>query len=207
VRGRQGRTALKVLAVLALGIVVQTTFGSDLRVQDVAPDFMFLLAATAGFCGGPDRGAVIGFLAGLLSDLYLLGTPFGLSALAGCLVGFSVGWARANVVQPRLAMAPVVAAAGTVLGVALFVVIGYLVGQAQLVAPGKRWLVTQAVIEACYSALFSLPAALLMDWALRRPRPPVSAAGELAPAGVTEFSGRRRSSRARRRRRAMAKVR
>ncbi len=41
------RVTLKVLFVLLLGIFVQTTFGSDLtngRVNDVAPDFMLLLA-------------------------------------------------------------------------------------------------------------------------------------------------------------------
>ena len=38
------KAALKVLAVLALGILVQTCFGNDLRVDNVAPDFMLLLA-------------------------------------------------------------------------------------------------------------------------------------------------------------------
>jgi hypothetical protein len=48
------RAAVKVCAVLLLGILVQTCFGNDLRVDDVAPDFMLLLAVCAGFVGGPD---------------------------------------------------------------------------------------------------------------------------------------------------------
>ena len=52
----------------------------------------------------------------------------------------------------------------------MFVVIGYVVGQQQLVAPGERWLVELAVVEACYAAVFALPAGVSMDWALTGPR-------------------------------------
>ena len=66
-------------------------------------------------------------------------------------------------------MVPVVAAGGTVVGVVLFVVIGYLVGQAQLVVGGSHWLAEVAVVEALFGALFSLPAFLLMRWAIAGP--------------------------------------
>jgi len=66
-------------------------------------------------------------------------------------------------------MVPLVAAGGTVLGVVLFVVLGYLVGQSQLVAGGGHWLAGLALVEACYAALFSLPAFVLMRVALAGP--------------------------------------
>ena len=130
----------------------------------------------AGYVGGPDEGAVVGFAAGLLSDLFLQNTPFGLSALAGCLAGFAAGWARTNFLRLRLWLAPAIAAAGTALGVVLFVVIGYLVGPgAAGCARAEDGLVEVVVIEATYAALFALPAAGLMYWALgartRRPQP------------------------------------
>jgi rod shape-determining protein MreD len=205
--GRLVKTGLKVVVVLLVGILVQTTFGADLRVNNIAPDFMLLLAVCAGYVGGPDEGAVVGFAAGLLSDLFLQGTPFGLSALAGCLAGFAAGWARTNFLRLRLWLVPVIAAAGTALGVVLFVIIGYLVGQAQLVAPGKRWLVEVVVIEATYAALFSLPAVGLMYWALgaRSAAPQTLATG--TPVAASELPSRRRGSvRSRRRRRVRAKV-
>lgn len=166
---RPANAVAKVGLLLLLVVLAQTTFASDLRVHDVAPDFMLLLAVAAGFSGGPDKGAVVGFAAGLVGDLFVQSTPFGLSALAWCLAGYAVGWARTNLLHPRLLLVPAVAAAGTTLGVAVFVVIGYIVGQAQLAAPGKSWLVTQAVLEACWAAVFSLPAVLAMGWALRVP--------------------------------------
>lgn len=202
------KMAGKVVAVLLLAILVQTCFGNDLRVDNVAPDFMLLLAVCAGFAGGPDVGATVGFVAGLISDLFLQGTPFGLSALAACLAGFAVGWARVNFLRPNMAFVPVVAAGGTALGVLLFVTIGYVVGQAQLVAAGGRWVAEVAVIEACYAAIFSLPAALMMGWSLKGPTAPSSSLPPPMKGGFSELPGRRRpSARTRRRRRVQARVR
>jgi len=202
------RVAVKACAVLLLGILVQTCFGNDLRVDDVAPDFMLLLAVCAGFVGGPDEGALVGFVAGLISDLFLQGTPVGLMALAACLAGYVVGWARANFLRPYPAIVPIVAAAGTALGVLLFVTIGYVVGQAQLVAPGEKWVAEVVFIEACYAAVFALPAAMLMGWALRGPSAPPSSLPPPMRGGFSELSTRRRpSARSRRRRRVQARVR
>ncbi len=202
------KVVAKVVVILLLGILVQTCFGNDMRVDDVAPDFMLLLAVCAGFVAGPDEGALVGFVAGLLSDLFLQNTPVGLMALAACLAGYVVGWARASFLRPHPAIVPVVAASGTVLGVLLFVAIGYVVGQAQLVAPGEKWVAQVAIIEACYAAVFALPAAMLMGWALKGPSAPPSSLPPPMRGGFSEFSARRRpSARSRRRRRLQARVR
>lgn len=209
--GSRVRTAAKVSALLFVGIIAQTTFGDGLRVDGVAPDLMMLLAVSAGFSGGPDRGAVVGFAAGAVSDLFLQSTPFGLTALAACLIGFAIGWGRANMLTTKFLLGPFVAAAGTAAGVAIFVAIGYIVGQQQLVVGGERRLVEVAFIEAVYSAIFSFPAIALMSWALGVPADEVVATGEATVAGApVEAPSRRRSlppPRARRRRRARATVR
>jgi len=196
-RGSWATATLKVLAVLALGVLVQTTFGNDLRVHDVAPDFMMLLAVSSGFVGGPDQGAVVGFSSGFVADLFLQGTPVGLSALAGCLAGFSVGWLRANYLRARLVVAPLVVAAGTVLALALYVVVGYIVGQQQLVAPGDAWLVGVAAVEAVYAAVFALPAVALMAWALKRPSATPAALSQTAVEGLPGTPDRRQLAAAR----------
>lgn len=206
--GPRGRTVLKVAALLVLAIGLQTIFGADLRVDGVAPDFMVLLAVLGGFIGGPDTGAVVGFGAGVLADLFLQGTPFGLSALAFCLTGFAVGWVGSSLLRPHWYLVPVVAALGTAAGVAAFVVIGYLVGQAQLVAPGKVWLAEVATVEALYSAVLGLPAATAVGWALARPSAPVASPPAAMAGTVVEAPSRRRAPRrSRRRRRARAGVR
>jgi len=176
--GVGGKAAGKVFVLLVVGVFVQTTFGADLRIDNVAPDFMMLLAVCAGIAGGAEAGALVGFAAGMASDLFLQSTPLGLSALAVCLTGFAVGWARTNLFRPNIVVTPLLAGAATMFGVVAFVVIGYLVGQGQLVAPGKRWLVEVAFVEGVYSALLSLPVAALMAWALRGLRGAFPAAGE-----------------------------
>jgi rod shape-determining protein MreD len=203
------KVAAKVLVVLAVGLFAQLIFAPDLRLHEVAPDFLLLLAVSAGFTGGKDLGAVAGFAAGLAADLFLQSTPFGLSALAFCLAAYAVGWAQANLFHPRLALVPVAAAGGTVLGVALFVVIGYIVGQEQLVAPGKTWLVEQAVIEGCWAAVFSLPAVAAMGWALRPPaaREPAVPAAASSELPLPAHRARPMSPRPRRRHRPRTKVR
>ena len=209
VRRREPRTGLKVVLVIAVVLFVQVTFGNDLRVHAVAPDLMLLLAICAGFVAGPDEGAVVGFAAGLAGDLFLQNTPFGLSALAYCLAGFGVGWARVNVLRQRLLLAPAVCAVGTCIGVALFVVIGYVVGAQQLVAPGQRWLVETAVIEALFAAIFSLPAAVLMAWALANPATSSASLSAAGVSGAGELPPRRHTlaARSRRRHRPKARVR
>ena len=204
------RTVVKVVALVAVGILLQTTFGNDLRVDEVAPDFMVLLAVCAGYIAGPDAGAVVGFGAGLVSDLFLQSTPFGLSALAACLAGFVVGWASTEFLRARLFMVPLVAAGGAVLGVVLFVVLGYLVGQAQLVVGGGHRLAAVALVEACFAALFSLPAFVLVRWALAGPRAAPGALSTATPGGTStgDLSSRRHTAaRSRRRRRLRTRVR
>ena len=51
---------------------------------------MLLLAISAGIAAGPEWGALTGFIAGIAFDL-VLQTPFGLSALSYCIVGYLVG--------------------------------------------------------------------------------------------------------------------
>ena len=112
-------------------------------------------------------------------------------------------------VRQRLAFAPFAAAVGTVMGAAAFIVIGYVVGEQQLVAPGKRWLVELLFVEGLYSAVFSLPAVVLMGWALRQPSATSAMAAATSPASMLELQPRRRQlgTRTRRRRRPRARVR
>jgi rod shape-determining protein MreD len=201
------KVALKVALVLVVAIGAQTIFGADLRVDEVAPDFMLLVAVLAGFVRGPDAGALVGFLAGAVADLFLQSTPFGLSCLAFCLTGFVVGWAGSLLLRPHWWMVPAVAAAGTVLGVGIFVVVGYVVGEQQLVAPGKEWLVTVASVEALYAAVFGLPVATLVGWSLTAGSSRPGATVTAVPGAVEMPSRRRPPPRARRRRRARAGVR
>ena len=157
----------RIAGLLIVAMVLQSTFGADLRVAGVAPDLLLLLAIAGGLTAGPEAGAVIGFAAGLLADLTVTTTPLGLSALAWCLVGFAVGWARNNLLPDGPAIEPLVGLAATLGGVAVFLAAGDLAGQSAIVDLGHRWLLRIALVEAAWNTLLAVPAAWLMRRAAR----------------------------------------
>lgn len=154
---------VRVLLLLVVGLVVQMTFAADMRVDGVAPDLMLLLAICAGLYGGSHQGALVGFAAGLLSDLFLTNTPFGLAALTFCLVGYVVGWLRATVLPDGWPLVPLFAFVASVLGVVAFLALGDLVGQSRLLVAGERVLVRTVLIESLANAILSLPVAWLYE--------------------------------------------
>ena len=122
---------LRVAFVVFVAMAAQLTVASRLRLVGVHPDFMVLVAVAAGIVAGPARGATIGFLAGVLTDLFVQ-APFGLSALTFCLVGYAVGTFHAAVLRGSWwvpAATAVLASAG---GEVLYALIGAIVGQGQM---------------------------------------------------------------------------
>ena len=106
-----GRSMLRVALVIFVVLMVQQTVMVALRIRGAHPDLLWLLPITAALLDGPETGAIVGFWAGLSFDL-VLPTPFGLSALVGCLLGYSVG-ALTTAADPRAAwLKPVAAARG-----------------------------------------------------------------------------------------------
>jgi rod shape-determining protein MreD len=160
-----GRLRLVVLGFLVL--LIQTTFGTDLRTASVAPDLMVLFTICAGLTGGAEAGAWVGFFAGLSFDMFLVSTPVGLSALTYCIIGASVGALRTSVLQERPAMYPVVALAATAAAVLLFVGAGDVFGQNQLVGAGRSWLIRVMIVESIWNALLAIPLGYVYAWAAR----------------------------------------
>jgi rod shape-determining protein MreD len=150
-------------AVVLAGFLFDTTLGPDLQLFGVVPDEMLLLAIIGGLTGGPEAGALVGFAAGLLADVSLTTTPIGLCALSWCLVGWGSGLLRARLLPEARSALPVVAFLATLAGVILFLVIGDLVGQSQLMQSGRSHLVRVAVIESVWSALLALPTAWVYE--------------------------------------------
>jgi rod shape-determining protein MreD len=147
---------------LLLVLVVQSSALRDLRVRDVHPDGLLLFAVAVGIVAGAELGALVGFVTGLVADLFVQ-TPMGLSALAFALVAFAVGTLQSGLIRAAWWITPLTALVGSALGVVLFAVIGAVLGQTQLVNDELPVIVA---VVAVANAVLSLPAVRLADWAL-----------------------------------------
>jgi rod shape-determining protein MreD len=179
---------VRLAGLLVAALVVQTTIVPNFRVLGVCADLMLLCTVGAALAGGPELGALVGFVAGLMTDLFLQATPLGLSALSYSLVGYAVGSARGTVLQEGWLLAPGAAFVATAAGVVTFVIAGVMVGQSQLTRVGPLGIVKTATIVGILNAIVAVPVCWVVAWA---------AAGSNRSAPGAEVSAKvaRRSSR------------
>ena len=90
--------ATRMSLILVMALTLQLAVASRLEVFGVQGDLLLLVAVSAGLATGPDRGATIGFAAGLSFDL-LLQSPFGLSALTYAIVAYIAGSLQDSVLR------------------------------------------------------------------------------------------------------------
>jgi rod shape-determining protein MreD len=157
-----GRSLLKLVLVVFVTLLVQSTIGVDITIFGAHPDLMLLLPIAAGIAGDAEEGAVMGFVAGLAADL-LLPTPFGLSALVFCLVGFAVGASTGAVTREVWWFPPLVALAASAVAVMLYAVIGAVLGQEQFLRVDLAGIVA---VVAVVNAILAAPAVRMVGWVL-----------------------------------------
>jgi len=156
------RIVLRVALVILLLLLVQSTVMLSIGLGGSHPDIVWLLPITAALLAGPETGAFVGFWSGLAFDL-VLPTPFGLGALVGCLLGFSVGAAVVALDARAVWLRPVAAIIGGVAADMLFSVLGAIFGQQQMV---QIDFFSLFVVVAVASVVLVLPVDRLMRWAL-----------------------------------------
>lgn len=152
---------LRLPVMLLAALLLQTTVLARIRFFGVMPDFMLLVAVAGGITAGPTRGAVLGFASGMTIDLFLP-TPMGLSALVFTLVGYGVGTANAGVLRAAWYIPVLTAAAGSVAGVALYAVVGAVLGEPML----GGHLATIAAVVGVTNAVMAPVAVKLVNWSL-----------------------------------------
>lgn len=153
--------AIRLPPLLVVAVMLHTAVLPQLRVFDVAPDLLLVLGIATGIAAGPHRGAMVGFVAGLLADCFLQ-TPFGLSALCYGLVGYAVGVFQATVLHAALWIPAVTSVVASAVGVTLFAVIGAVLGSDELL--GGRLPAIVAVV-ATVNGLLVLLVARPVRWA------------------------------------------
>lgn len=155
---------VKSAAAILFVLIVQLELFSDLRVAGVMPELLLGLTVAAAWQGGADRGAVVGFAAGALYDLYLP-TPLALTALTYTIVGYAVGIGAEVLAQDAERMARrLLGAASVACGLVLFMTLGELLGEENLYNDEFFRIVGVATV---YTGLLLPLLHLLMRWAMR----------------------------------------
>jgi rod shape-determining protein MreD len=163
-----GRGTARLLSAVALLLLVQSTIGIDLRIGGAHPELMWLVPVTAGLVGGARTGAIAGFVAGMAADL-VLPTPFGLSALVGCMLGAGVGRVTAPMDTAQWWVPTAMAALGSAAAVMMYAVLGAVLGQEQML---RVDLGTVVAVVAVVNALAVRPVRRLVAWSVGSPAVP-----------------------------------
>ena len=152
----------RLVLVLFVALTLHLSLFAGIRVGDAHPQVMLLIAIAAGLLVGSERGALVGFMAGLLADLFVQ-TPLGLAALTYALVAFTVGGVQSALIRSAWWIAPATALVASFAGVLLYGLLGALIGQSHFVSPR---LVIVAGWVAAMNAPLAVPLTRAMGWAL-----------------------------------------
>lgn len=152
----------RLILVFFVALSLHQSLFAGIRIGDAHPQVMLLLAVAGGLLAGSERGAVIGFVAGLLADLFVQ-TPLGLSALTYALIGFTVGGVQSAIIRSAWWIAPATAVVASAAGVVLYGLAGALIGQSHFVSP--RLLVVAGWVAAM-NGLLAVPVTRAMGWAM-----------------------------------------
>jgi rod shape-determining protein MreD len=147
--------------VLLVLLLVQFTVGLDINIAGAHPDLVLLLPIATALTVGAEAAAIVGFASGLAVDL-LLPTPFGLSALVGCVLGFGVAAVTRSVDRTVWWLPPFAAAVGSAAAVMLYAVLGAVLGQEQFL---KVDLAAVVGVVAVTNGLLAWPAIRVVRWA------------------------------------------
>ena len=152
---------LRVVVVYMAALLLQLTLFVDVRVFGVAPELPALIAVLAGLLVGAQTGSFIAFASGLIWDVYLP-TPLGLAAVSFALVAYGLGSITEELFHDTRIQTGLLAFAGTAASVAVYAVLGEVVGQRGLI---DDYLLKIVLVSSALNALLSLVAAPAMRWA------------------------------------------
>lgn len=153
-------TAFKAGLVLLSALVVQWAVISRLDLFGAHGDLLILVPVTAALTVGPERGAVAGFAAGIAVDL-LVNTPFGLTALTYCLVGYGVGALQSGVLRASWWLPMAAAVGASVVGTTFWALAATVVGEQGLLDAD---LVRIVLAVSLVAGALVLPALRLARW-------------------------------------------
>jgi len=159
---------VRLVPVGLIFLALQRAVFAEYRLKGVALQVVLALVAAAGAGGGPERGALAGFVLGMMYDLGV-GTPLGLTALAYGLAGLVAGYVILITPDPQWWFAMIFVALGAAVGEVAIAVTKLLIGEEGWVDASLFKVVP---IVAAFAALLSPVLVPVGRWCMyvRRPK-------------------------------------
>jgi rod shape-determining protein MreD len=158
---------LRLASVGLILVALQRTLFTDLRPAGVSVQVVLALAAADGAAAGPQKGALAGFVLGLMYDL-AAGTPLGSSSITMGLAGYAAGYVTSITIDPQWWLAALFTALGAAIGEAAVPVVRTFIGEEDVFSPR---LATVVGVVAAGALLLSPLLVPVGRWCLRIKRP------------------------------------
>ncbi|MFE7325511.1 rod shape-determining protein MreD [Streptomyces sp. NPDC057565] len=189
---RFNRTLLST-ALVVIALVVQVCVLARLQLPGAVPDLLLLVVVGLSLVYGHVAGALIGFGAGLLTDLAPPADhAAGRYAMVLCIIGYLAGLARPENGRLKSALAPMTVVVAAAIGsTLLYALVGALVGDTAARHVGLGSLLFTAAVYDLLLAPFTVP--LIMALARRTENDPLSEAsgGDVTSGWLSSGTGLR----------------
>lgn len=158
---------VRIIPVGMVLLALQRTIFVELQVDGVIIQVMMATAAAAGVAGGSERGALVGFVFGVMFDL-VEGTPLGSTAIAMTIAGVVGGLLALVAADPQWWLNALFTGLGTAAGAMTIPVVRLFIGETE---PFQDRLTVVVPVVAVAAAVMSPVLVPLGRWCLRMKRP------------------------------------
>lgn len=97
--------------IIFLGFILQCSVFSHISLGGIVPNILLIITATFGFMRGQNEGMFVGFLCGLIVDIFF-GSPFGFVTFLYTVIGYFNGFFK-NIFYPEDIKLPMVLITGS----------------------------------------------------------------------------------------------
>lgn len=97
--------------IIFLGFILQCSVFSHISLGGIVPNILLIITATFGFMRGQNEGMFVGFLCGLIVDIFF-GSPFGFVTFLYTVIGYLNGFFK-NIFYPEDIKLPMVLITGS----------------------------------------------------------------------------------------------
>ena len=87
---------------ICLALLLQASWIDIFAIYGIAPDIVIIILVFIAFTRGQIEATALGFISGLLIDIYDPGSRLGTNALANSLIGFFAGYSRGGIAAETL---------------------------------------------------------------------------------------------------------